>query len=318
RITTVQPTSKGDILVGDFTTKKFFVFNPNGDLVGEIGKEGSGPGEFQFLGKSYVGQNDSLFVMDWSNARISAFTETAPGKWTHQLDIPMVQEEGARLNGFFHFGEQGLIGQYQQSFSPTEPTPTDWPYIAKINRKGEKVGDKIVTFRYTDMKMNRTTNMIAIYSIPIGKSGFVRESSNALHTANNEYFGSTMYNLEGDTLNHFRLNVVDRPVTEDIIFQVFNGNLDSDYYKAVKDELPSLMPAFDEFQVDNQGNSYFQFEYFNETDDLWLKFTPDGELVASFTIPKGTIIQRIYNNKIYSSAGEDDVPYIVVYELIKN
>ncbi|HAC16893.1 MAG TPA: hypothetical protein DCE78_13250, partial [Bacteroidetes bacterium] len=58
RITTVQPTSKGDILVGDFTTKKFFVFNPNGDLVGEIGKEGSGPGEFQFLGKSYVGQND--------------------------------------------------------------------------------------------------------------------------------------------------------------------------------------------------------------------------------------------------------------------
>ena len=82
-IRTVQPTSKGDILVGDFTAMKFWVFNQNGDLVGEIGKEGSGPGEFKQLGKAYVGHNDTLFVMDWSNARISAFTESSPGKWAH-------------------------------------------------------------------------------------------------------------------------------------------------------------------------------------------------------------------------------------------
>lgn len=317
-IRTVQPTTKGDILVGDFTAMKFWIFNPNGDLVGEIGKEGSGPGEFKQLGKAYVGHNDTLFVMDWSNGRISAFAETEPGNWSHQFDIPIVRDGDRNLSGFSHFGEQGMIGHYRQSFSLDNLTPTDLPFFAKINRNGEKVGDNIATFRYTDMKMNRTTNMISIFEIPFGRSGYVRESSHALHIANNEFFGATTYNLEGDTLNKFQLPVVERPVTEDIIYERFNGDLSSDYYKSVSDLLPQVRPAFDSFQADNEGNVYFSFDDATEDSNLWLKFSADGQFLASFTIPAESIIHRIYNNKIYCNAGEDEVPYIVVYELVEN
>ena len=318
RITTVQPTSKGDILVGDFTTKKFFVFNPNGDLVGEIGKEGSGPGEFQQLGKAYVGHNDTLFVMDWSNARISAFTETSSGKWAHQLDIPMVRSEGGMLNGFFHFGSQGMVGQYSQPFRQGETTPTEWPTVTRINRKGEKVGEPITSYRPFENKLEMGTNFIRVFGIPFGKRGTVVESQNALHVSNNDFFGATTLSLDGDTLHHFQQNFVTRPVTDDMIHDTFDGDFTSDYYKSVSDVIPQVRPAFDSFQADNEGNVYFSFDDATEDSNLWLKYSPDGEYLASFTIPTGTTVQRIYNNKIYCSAGADDLPYIVVYELVEN
>lgn len=317
-ISTVQPTSKGDILVGDFNAKKFFVFNPGGDLIGEIGKEGSGPGEFQQPGKSYVGHNDTLFVLDWSNARITAFTETTPGNWSHQLDIPVVRGEGGMLNGFFHFGTEGMIGQYSQPFRPGVTAPTEWPTVSRINRNGEKVGEPITNYRPFESKIEMGSNFVRVFGIPYGKRGTVVESQNALHVSNNDIFGATSFSLNGDTLHHFQQNVVQRPVTEDMIFDTFDGDFTSDYYKSVSDVLPQVRPAFDSFQADNDGNVYFSFDDVTEDSNLWLKFSPDGDFLASFTIPTGTTVQRIYNNKIYCSAGADDVPYIIVYEITQN
>lgn len=317
-IRTVQPTSKGDVLVGDFNAKKFFVFNNSGNLIGEIGKEGSGPGEFQQPGKSYVGHNDTLFVLDWSNSRITAFTESSPGKWAYQLDIPIVRSEGGTLNGFFHFGAQGMIGQYSQPFRPGENAPTEWPTVSRIDRNGEKVGDPITTYRPFESKIEMGSNFVRVFGIPFGKRGTVVESQNALHVSNNDYFSATTFSLDGDTLHHFQQNVVTRPVTDDMIYDTFDGDFTSDYYKSVSDVLPQVRPAFDSFQADDEGNVYFSFDDATEDSNLWLKFNPDGEFLASFTIPTGTNVHRIYNNKMYCSAGADDLPYVVVYELIEN
>ena len=317
-IRTVQPTSKGDILVGDFTAMKFWVFNQNGDLVGEIGKEGSGPGEFKQLGKAYVGHNDTLFVMDWSNARISAFTESSPGKWAHQLDIPIVRPSGEMLTGFFHFGAQGMAGQYSPGFSASGEDTEIQPQVSRINRAGEKVGDPIATYRQIDSKIQTGTNWAAQYPIPFGKNGYVRESDDAIHVADNEFLGATTISLDGDTLHHFRHNFVQRPVTEDLIHDRFNGDFTTDFYKAVSDMIPQVRPAFDSFHADNEGNLFFSFNDVADDTHLWLKYRSDGELLASFMIPSGTNVHRIYNNKLYCSAGADDLPYVVVYELIEN
>ncbi len=318
RITAVQPTSKGDIIVGDFNAKKFFVFNGSGDLIGEIGKEGSGPGEFQNLGKAYVGANDTLFVMDWSNARITGFTETAPGTWSHSLDIPVQRTPGGSMNGFFHFGADGMLGQYSQPFRPGGEVPTEWPGVAKINRNGEKVGENLFTYRPFESKVEMGTNFVRVFGVPFGKRGNVVESENALHVSNNEFMGATTFSLTGDTLNHFQLAVSQRPVTDDLINETFDGDLTSDYYKSVSDVLPQVRPAFDNFQADDAGNIYFGFDDVTEDSDLWLKFSADGELLGSFHLPNDVSINRIVGDRIYGNGGQDTSPYAVVYRLTEN
>lgn len=318
RITTVQPTSKGDILVGDFDAKKFYVFNRTGDFIGEIGKEGSGPGEFQNLGKAYVGANDTLFVMDWNNARITGFTETTPGTWSHTLDIPMQRTPGGSMNGFFHFGSDGMLGQYSQPFRPGGEVPTEWPGVAKINRNGEKVGENLFTYRPFESKVEMGSNFVRVFGVPYGKRGNVVESTNALHVSNNEFLGATTYSLAGDTLHHFQLAVAQRPVTDELLNDTFDGDFTSEYYKAVSDVLPQIRPAFDNFQADDAGNVYFSFDGVTEESDLWLKFSADGDLLASFHLPNDVNINRIVGDRIYGNGGQDTSPYAVVYRLTEN
>ncbi len=318
QITTVQPTSKGHIIVGDFNAKKFFVFDGAGSLVGEIGKEGSGPGEFQNLGKAYVGANDTLFVMDFNSARISAFTETAPGLWSHIHDNPIQRNPGAWLNSFFHLGTNGMFAQYSQSVRPGGDAPTEWPGVAKINRNGEKVGENLFTYRPSESKIEMGSNFVRMYIVPFGKQGRVVESNNAFHVSDNEFFGATTYSPYGDTLNHFHLAVVPRPVTPDLLDKTFNGDFTSEYYKAVSDVLPQVRPAFDNFQADDTGNVYFGFNDVTETENLWLKFSASGELLASFHMPNDVTVNRIVGDRIYGNGGRDTSPYAVVYRLIEN
>jgi hypothetical protein len=318
RIITVQPTSKGDIIVGDANAKKLFIFDQTGSLIREIGKEGAGPGEFQGLGKVFLGANDTLLTLDWNNARITGFTESSSGNWSHQFDIPMQRSMEGSLNGFFHFGAKGMFGQYSQPFRPGGEMPTEWPGVAKINRNGEKVGENLFTYRPFESKIEMGTNFVRVYGIPFGKRGNVVESNNALHVSNNEFFGATTFSISGDTLNHFQLDVVQRPVTDDLINDTFNNDLTSDYYKAVSDVLPKVRPAFDNFQADDAGNVYFGFDDVTEDSDLWLKFSAAGELLASFHLPNDVTINRIVGDRIYGNGGQDTSPYAVVYRLTEN
>lgn len=294
--------------------KKFYVFDQSGDLIGEVGKEGSGPGEFQQMGSSFLTKSDTLFVMDWSNARITAFTEQSSGRWRHELDVPMVRSPGNFINNFFHFDELGLLGQFSQSFMPGGEQPTDWPTVGPINRSGEKVGDPLASYRPMDSKVNMGTNFVSVFSVPYGRNGIVRQSDNAIHIVDTEFFGALTLSVKGDTLHQFTYPTVDRPVTEDMIMTATNGP-DSDYFRAVRDVIPSTRPSFDSFQVDELGNLFFGFTRVTEDTDVWLKFTPSGEYLASFTLPNGTTIHRVRNGRLYTSAGANDFPHAIVYSL---
>ncbi len=316
RIQSVFPTSKGHVLVADWNAKTFHIFDSNGRRIGTVGKEGSGPGEFQQMGNIVISAGDTLFVQDWSNRRITAFTETSPGNWKHELDIPMTFGSGGSLSAFFHFGSKGMFGQFNQFAGPGSGNEPQNPELFRIDRTGSKVGEAITNIRYADMKLEISTNMVRMYSLPFGKSGFARASDNYLHIANNEKFGATTLSLEGDTLYHFEKPFATRPVTEELI-QGATGGADSEFYKSVRADIAEFRPAFDGFWADVTGNLYFRLDGLDEENHLILSFTPSGEFISSFAIPIGTNIHRIQNGRIYASREVEGEPMAFVYTIEK-
>lgn len=316
QILTVQPVSNGHILVGDQTAKKFHVFDQNGNRIGEIGKEGSGPGEFQQLGRSIITTGDTLMAMDWSNSRITAFTQSSPGNWSRVYDIPIARTPGGSLSTFFHLAGEPLIGQYNTFAIPSPGSSEDppKPTLNVFSRDGERGGDPIAIFRSTDSKIDMGTNFIRAYSIPFGRSGQVRESKTALHIANTEVFGALTINASGDTLAHFQYPVITRTVTEDMIVTLTQG-ANTEYYQAVRESIPGTRPAFDSFMADDEGNLYFRFDNVTEDKHLWLQFSNVGDFQKSFRIPASSIIRRIQNGHIYSSGDIDGEPIVLVYRI---
>ncbi|MEO8000053.1 MAG: 6-bladed beta-propeller, partial [Gemmatimonadaceae bacterium] len=71
----------GRIYVLDATDQNVHVYAPDGKPVQKLGRRGSGPGEFEHA-STITMQRDSVWVLDRSSARISAFSIQTGGSRT--------------------------------------------------------------------------------------------------------------------------------------------------------------------------------------------------------------------------------------------
>ena len=65
---------RGEYIISFETSPVPFRFRPTGELVGPIAREGSGPGEFKRARDMVTGPNDSVYVYDSGNRRISVLS----------------------------------------------------------------------------------------------------------------------------------------------------------------------------------------------------------------------------------------------------
>lgn len=311
----VQPTTKGHVIAADITAKMLHVFDANGDRIGTIGKEGSGPGEFRNISKAYLTVGDTLFVADPNSARITAFKESSSGVWDVVYEIPIIRDDGQIASSFIHLGEGDLIGQ-GSAFVMVMPGGADAPEpsLFTLGRDGKAIGESFANFRRRDVKIESGTNFVTAYGILFGRGGYVKESRDAIHIGNSEFFGATTINAKGDTIAHFQIPFATRLVTEDEIIER-TGGADSDYYKSIRDVIPDTRPAFDGYNADFEGNIYFQLENITDEHHLWLVFNPEGDFVKSFHIKKGITIHHIKDGKLYCTGDIDGEPVIIVYSL---
>lgn len=107
----------GNIYVAPLLEHKICVYDPNGKLLREWGKEGSGDGEFDEPGGMVIAKDGTLLVADQGNHRVQRFTPegTFLGKWgTHGNEIGQFGgkgTKGARFGGphFLALDTEGMI-----------------------------------------------------------------------------------------------------------------------------------------------------------------------------------------------------------------
>lgn len=75
-VTDVDVTPEGGIVVLDRLGKKVLIFDEDGGLVAQYGREGSGPGEFQYPTELFVAPNGEIGVFDFMNRRVERFDST--------------------------------------------------------------------------------------------------------------------------------------------------------------------------------------------------------------------------------------------------
>ena len=90
----------GRIVVGNSGTSELLFFAADGEFQEAVGRRGDGPGEFLRIGAIGVGSNDTLFVFDRWNGRISVFdsygtlARTAPVDAESEIPQTMGQTAG--------------------------------------------------------------------------------------------------------------------------------------------------------------------------------------------------------------------------------
>jgi hypothetical protein len=99
RVRSAVQLDDGRIVVGSQGSYDVRIFDANGNHLRTFGRQGSGPGEFQWLGNLLV-DNDTIFTFDWQLQRATAFT--FEGEVLGTTHVPFTRGGAAgRVDGFW-------------------------------------------------------------------------------------------------------------------------------------------------------------------------------------------------------------------------
>ncbi|SHE30537.1 6-bladed beta-propeller protein [Fodinibius roseus] len=320
----LEADRSGRVYIGDSQQKSIHVFQPDGNYLSSIGREGQGPGEFQWIGNMQI-LSDELFIYDPNSHRLNVFripenSNTAP-EFLHSVVISGDNFEGIpeanfmsprlyriRNDGSLILFSRNSIFQYRQ-----DPEFQGVTRYYLVNMEDETSIDTIFEM---DMPEHIVTEWFTIPA-PFNARGLMALSSDdrifsvwtddiliKVHSPDGVYERSFYYPFVNHDLNR-----------EDAINSMDDHE---QLQKAVRSmELPKTWPALDRMFIDDKDRIWIA----TIVDDLdifeWWVMNEEGELLTRFNWPRSKQIVKVKNGKLYARKTEEEtgLEEIVRYDI---
>jgi hypothetical protein len=325
----VQGTTRlpdGRIVVGDRGAQSIRVFSPQGVVVKQTGRNGSGPGEFLHLAHLWR-CGDEIFAYDIQNGyRVTVFTLDLAYKRAFRFggpdgNAPYSSATACNANGqFIHYG-------WDRSGPKEGVFRTDVPFW--FSRADDRVELKIGNFpgseRWGSISSAQTAGS---RPLPFGKQPVVAIGANRAYIGTAERFEIMVFDLSGKRIGTLQDQVPLSPVTKadiekEIALTPQNNSeaaqkrLEASYASMV---LPRTMPAYGAFVVDALDNLWVQaYKRAGSKQVRWTVFTPEGTLLARVMLPTDLTVHEIGRDYIlgrYQDV-EDAIPLVHLYRLTR-
>lgn len=311
-ITGVAVDNRKRTYIADFAAKRIDVFNPDGSFFRYIGRNGRGPGEFQYIWKIRIKDN-YLYALDYFLQKISVFNlltmqlvrddyislnriaknkpswlnHTRKNGWIYRATNFYVLPNGNYLIFFSNDGESfaNLRGNtYEASiFSPDsekylEHNVFSFPWTGGIVANKNVI---ITRVPYKRMSQFDYTNGQLVY-------GWTGDFLFKFYNGKGTYQRAIYY-----PFHRLKLNLKDALASLD--------NSDSQSMEAIRgDALPSTWPAFHSVLMDNKNRLWVSTFARNQKVYRFWVLNQNGKLLARFTWPRDKLIKVVKNGYMYT------------------
>jgi hypothetical protein len=314
RIVGISVDSDGYILVGDQSEKTIYHFSPDGDYLGNFGKEGAGPGEFgQFFSLS-ITPDDSLYIQDMMQSRVQAFGKSSDGTWRFGSTIPLRRGDGAFPSSLHKISDNAFLIHYMRGISPAGATGNK-PFLQLSDRDGQKVGDKIIELEPFETHVIRTDNQVMAISIPHTYSMPYTVSRNGhIYTGYSDNFLISRYDIHGNHELDISWPVEPLALTREEKDEAVSNF--GDAAAEVRSRIPDIRPAFIRLLVADSGDLWVNRGRINDKES-WYVFTGDGNPLYEINLPSKYSVNQIRHGNIYGTLrDDDDLQSILVFRYI--
>lgn len=321
------------------------MWNKQGRLIKEIGRNGQGPGEF--AGPVSAGwRGDTLWVYDSRQARISLFTPD--GQFVRSIRPIAKRQPGAKMTsnivGRYLLADGTVLAQPTLYSAQASDKRTDLSALLRINESGD-ILDTLVVFPVRQSTLELKSGTSAMYSAqPFTDSpiGAVDGKGRAVYVINRDYardnarstFRITKISLTGDTLYDKRFEYRPKPVTDAQFEKLVTERVDMATEKrgprpalyanrsvaenAVRNAMvrPRFHPPISRAAGGADGTLWLQREDDGGAERLWQVVDENGRFIAAVRIPRDDRVHYATRNVIWvSQTDELDVPYLTRYRV---
>lgn len=294
RIVGAVRLSDGRIVVANAGTSELRYFDDAGRYLKSVGRQGSGPGEFERMTGLNLLPGDSLLVYDGGLRR--ATLVDGEGAVVRSFALP---EGVSGLAGRFTGG--GYIGTASVGFGGEMPqTGVYQPEVDYLRfLEDGAVTDTIVRHPGSQSYLRIGASSIEIVrGIPFGRTEARAVSGDRLFLANTERYDIAVYGSEGGLLRRIRRLVEPRPVTEADLARFMEARLagveeaDRPRVRGLYDgiPIPETFPAFASLLADARGHLWVErYRGPGDGDDarVWTVFDAEGRMLGDVKLPPG-------------------------------
>ncbi len=303
--------SAGQILVADDRSMDVRVFSADGDQIGQFGRPGEGPGEFEDISSVMVGSNDSVFVYDWRRARLSSFE---PETWrvSDSYRIESHDSLGDPLD-VIGISEAGPIALFAPGISLSNAGQDRYAVAAQVRRDGTVMRTLARRLPHFELRIftDRPPAGLAVRSVPFGRQSFFRYSrSGKLYSGWNETIDLLVTSLQGEVLGRVQRNHNPVPVTR--------AERDAIVQPDEFDSIHRFKPAYGSIAVDDRGQVWLKSMKRQDSTAEWLVLTETGDVAGQATLPESVTLAviRLASGRAYGyTGGEGQAPMLVVYSV---
>ena len=317
-ISDIDVSSRGEIFVVDPGEKSVYVFNEEGQRIGDIGRSGVGPGEFSSPISVHITRGDSLYVFDRMIMRVSVFdpsTFTIIRSFSVSANFSM-----GHPSTLLGTSEQGILVKYVTPFYPGMPDGPRYDSIYLVDYQGKITTDPILRVLAKDFITTTAGGGISARPLPFGRASVVRYShhNGRLYAGRNNSIEINLFSTaDGSKAKTLQLAIPNMPITDidrdSILSRATNEIVRQ---RLISAEWPNSHPAFETFLVSDDGLVWLKRTMPSPSINAeWLIIDNMGQLSAIAYLPKDVVLEAVKQNKAYGHGivQSTGAPYLISY-----
>ncbi len=318
--------SSNDLFVGGWDETPVWSFSDEGKLIGFVGAEGEGPGEFKSSSSVVVGPGDSIYVFDPRLNRLSVFAPQTL-RYSHSVHTVDASASISTPRKLLGVVKGGYLFQYRAPFRPPtsdfggyDPDEPRVDFVDLIDRHGRMTGMTIAKLpsgeRLVKTSQSGGGSSIAVMPRPFGRDPFFVLKNSNVYAGWNDAIDIAVISEKGEPVRKIRFAHEASPVTRrEIEGIVKDASQRVRRWVLESESIPETKPAYDAMVVDDQGHIWIR-EYPNTDAEFakWLIINSESNLVGEMELPANLLLKTIKAGRAYASINSEDYgPYVVVY-----
>ncbi|WP_069130062.1 6-bladed beta-propeller [Rhodohalobacter halophilus] len=304
RIFDIKSDSEKRIFVADQAARHILQYDSEGNFVGAIGREGSGPNEFSLIMRLLVDPQDRLLVFDIGNNRNVLFEEVA-GEWSPEQFLTV---EGSPA-GSEVINENGEVILRRDTGSRMEPG-MDWSvheFLPAHLDSGIR-DDNRIEFRQTT---SLVADDLSFIRKPFGRTTLVSNGNEGrLYLTWSERFDVEVYNMDLDLVDSVSAEIPNLEVSSEERAEAIE-NTSERFKSLVRQYIPDTKPVANQMWVDGDQNFWLQTHDSPE----YLVLDLSGEPIGSFDLDGERRIMHVDGERVYTMLSDDEGYTLDVYEV---
>jgi len=319
-------SSDGRIAIANAGTDEIRVYDADGNHLRSIGREGEGPGDFQFVREVWWTPGDSLLAFDLRLRRAALFTSDGEVGRTVPVMPWSPEVSGPWIRGRFDDGTLIVSGEVRSGLPGPGLFDGGRRAFGRATAEGQflnPIGEKALG-RLWGFTTDRGT---AYTSAPfeLGVPAFAADGSRVF-LGDGTGFAVEERNPDGTLTRIVRWTALRRPVTPEVVSRFREerlANARTPEERRSEEQIlegmpfPDVMPAYQTFQIDGLGHLWVErYRAPWEEDVRYWVFDPAGSWLGEIAMPAGVEPREIGADYLLGvRRDENGVEFIVLYGL---